>query len=807
VWGSARLTLAGTGWATITLNTPFYLPYGKNLQIIWEDRSNKTFVAANAGWRHTATPVNRAIYASAMTFPNTSAGTLSTSRPNIKITKEPVFEKYVGYNLALISLIPQVYDTTDLCEGSSYLPVKVVLENMSERNYNFAVDSIEIGYEMTDPLQRTHCDLIPISTGKLASKTVDTFEIILPVMYAGKYDVKAFVVSPLDNYKYDDTNRLSFTSGRIGLPLDEYFARATMPSEFVSTALIGTEKWEVCSPSLTFPVLPDSNGTNMLRYAGAKGNMARLITRPLDLYGTINAKMEFWYYHDAAASPFDDSYTDVNIIVDGVPTRLYTVYRRDGHQGWQQHTVPLSSYPAGKCVQILFESMNKSDVSVAQYIDHIIITSEPDLAVTEILVSPQTSICGLKNKEISVVIRTTTNQTIDFSQYPTSLAVEVSGYPTFIHKLQGAILGNTSDTVLIPSKFNFTKGMNTVKAYLTSPVDNVNANDTAAPFGIDISPSLSVEIRPITSGTTHCIRRGSQVQQEVTVKNTGNMDISELSLVFNVSDDNFTHQTIRKTVQVDLRPNGDTTLILDSYTVPSEAYYFVDAAVYLTCDSALANDKTSFLRECVDMDDLLIKLVKPAAGTTDVVGASNEIEVLVINAGQLSYQNIIVTARIENANGDLIDSLEFKEVVSNVEASDSVFHTFTKKYTVPNVSAYFINVFLGSQDNYPENDTVREERNTAVGIIASVFDKFALEQNVPNPAKHSTRIEYSVPNSGEIIFTVQSVSGQLLYTKTIQSETGKQFIDLNTSDFAAGVYFYSIEYKGQKLLKRMSVRN
>ena len=68
-------------------------------------------------------------------------------------------------------------------------------------------------------------------------------------------------------------------------------------------------------------------------------------------------------------------------------------------------------------------------------------------------------------------------------------------------------------------------------------------------------------------------------------------------------------------------------------------------------------------------------------------------------------------------------------------------------------------------------------------------------------------IEYSIPSSDEVVFKVQSVSGQVLYTQTIQSEAGKQIIELNTSDFAAGVYFYSMEYKGQKLVRRMSINN
>ncbi|MDR1458746.1 MAG: T9SS type A sorting domain-containing protein, partial [Bacteroidales bacterium] len=73
-------------------------------------------------------------------------------------------------------------------------------------------------------------------------------------------------------------------------------------------------------------------------------------------------------------------------------------------------------------------------------------------------------------------------------------------------------------------------------------------------------------------------------------------------------------------------------------------------------------------------------------------------------------------------------------------------------------------------------------------------------------ATNSTRIDYSIPESGEVIFHVQSVTGQLLYSQTIEAAGGKRTLELNTSTFAAGIYFYSIEYKGQRLVKRMSIQ-
>jgi len=100
-------------------------------------------------------------------------------------------------------------------------------------------------------------------------------------------------------------------------------------------------------------------------------------------------------------------------------------------------------------------------------------------------------------------------------------------------------------------------------------------------------------------------------------------------------------------------------------------------------------------------------------------------------------------------------------------------------------------------------------RNIRLDEIVTTAEEpvaFALWQNTPNPAEGDTFIEYCIPVAGEVIFNINSVSGQVLYTQVIQSESGKHVIEVNTSDLAAGIYFYSIEYMGHKLVKRMSVK-
>jgi hypothetical protein len=146
--------------------------------------------------------------------------------------------------------------------------------------------------------------------------------------------------------------------------------------------------------------------------------------------------------------------------------------------------------------------------------------------------------------------------------------------------------------------------------------------------------------------------------------------------------------------------------------------------------------------------------------------------------------------------------------IPTVDPSSTLPFTFTEPYIVPNDSVYYIKIYLSNQDIYPEDDTLTIKRYTETVGISSIGENnaFTLGQNIPNPAKNSTRIDYSIPESGEVIFHVHSISGQLLYSKMIEAASGKQSFELNTNTLAAGIYFYSIEYKGQRLVKRMSVQ-
>lgn len=94
-----------------------------------------------------------------------------------------------------------------------------------------------------------------------------------------------------------------------------------------------------------------------------------------------------------------------------------------------------------------------------------------------------------------------------------------------------------------------------------------------------------------------------------------------------------------------------------------------------------------------------------------------------------------------------------------------------------------------------------------VGINETANTGISLNQNMPNPANNSTTISYSLAKAGSnVVLEVYDVTGQLVETVDQGNKVaGAHQIELNTADYAAGVYFYTLNVDGVKVTKRMVI--
>jgi hypothetical protein len=89
-------------------------------------------------------------------------------------------------------------------------------------------------------------------------------------------------------------------------------------------------------------------------------------------------------------------------------------------------------------------------------------------------------------------------------------------------------------------------------------------------------------------------------------------------------------------------------------------------------------------------------------------------------------------------------------------------------------------------------------------VIIGVPSKFELSQNYPNPFNPSTRINYQLPNDGNVKISVFDNSGKEVMTLTNGFKAaGYYSVDMNASALSSGVYFYHLTAGDFSAVKKM----
>ncbi|MCX6230020.1 MAG: T9SS type A sorting domain-containing protein [Bacteroidetes bacterium] len=102
-------------------------------------------------------------------------------------------------------------------------------------------------------------------------------------------------------------------------------------------------------------------------------------------------------------------------------------------------------------------------------------------------------------------------------------------------------------------------------------------------------------------------------------------------------------------------------------------------------------------------------------------------------------------------------------------------------------------------------DDIKVTLNTVIGIEEFDMNKLWLGQNTPNPTNGLTCIEYNLPNAGEIKFDIINLFGQKVYSIAETEMAGKHKVNIDLNKLADGIYYYTLEFKGKRLNKKMLI--
>jgi len=83
-------------------------------------------------------------------------------------------------------------------------------------------------------------------------------------------------------------------------------------------------------------------------------------------------------------------------------------------------------------------------------------------------------------------------------------------------------------------------------------------------------------------------------------------------------------------------------------------------------------------------------------------------------------------------------------------------------------------------------------------------NEFTLLQNVPNPTKNNTTIQFNTPNAKMIKFQITDMFGKVVYSENIKSDIGLNTIEFNNK-LSAGIYTYSVQNDERIISKKMII--
>lgn len=190
------------------------------------------------------------------------------------------------------------------------------------------------------------------------------------------------------------------------------------------------------------------------------------------------------------------------------------------------------------------------------------------------------------------------------------------------------------------------------------------------------------------------------------------------------------------------------------------------------------------------------------------VGHSDSVNMVVRvkNYGSVPVTDFEIKGRLEIG----AESQEIVETISgNLQPGESREYTFigrlvtSRIYDHNQVSAETILDHDANPDNNISTTIIClgdgiDDHESGNGVI--------LGQNIPNPANMNTVIPFFIPQGGNVKFTIHAIEGQLLYTHESAYDMGEHQLELSTSKFANGLYFYTLYYNDVVISKKMVIQ-
>ncbi len=231
----------------------------------------------------------------------------------------------------------------------------------------------------------------------------------------------------------------------------------------------------------------------------------------------------------------------------------------------------------------------------------------------------------------------------------------------------------------------------------------------------------------------------------------------------------------------------------------SARYSVATAYCHILDDNNPANDTTSTVAEqYIDIEILRVEV-------EENMNDSCRVRIQVINRGNLTERQEPKATSQVVINGTSIKGIRFHQLEPGIP-----YYLMMKKKVVKNRQREYVGTgrYEAMADANGDNNITSKVVvvNYFEGIPAVVETDLTLEQNYPNPFNDATRIEFFLPYSGQVTFFVTDGLGRKVHQATSYYEGGRNTINFNSKDLASGVYYYGIEFDGERRMRKMIIK-
>ena len=313
---------------------------------------------------------------------------------------------------------------------------------------------------------------------------------------------------------------------------------------------------------------------------------------------------------------------------------------------------------------------------------------------------------------------------------------------------------------------------------------------------------------------TETLLGNTEVRPQVRVVNRGNAEADSLVIDALVYDQSGALADSLMGMIVLLEEGTDTLYTFHSaYKVPNaDGTYTLRLHVHAPYgDTCLENNVLQRKLRSRRNDSVNLQLLSVTLSDTGVLAGNAWVRPTVRVANLLrnaDANNVKVYVEVLDSAGQMLKLL--RDNLARVPMADTVELVFADSLQVPDYTGKFwIKAYVEAAmyETDRSNDTLlcAYSCQSPDAVPTMAMENWQLGQNIPNPATGRTLVPVSLPVPGTVRLQVFAADGRLLYRSEHAVAEGKSLLPLDLAGYAAGVYYYSVEYKGERKVRKMVV--